>query len=726
MKQKQKMADSEMNCVAVVVEELQALNNKIQKLLSRRRYLRDLKARLLEKPSSPSEIDITRRVSVTSTPRCASHLQVQVSFTPVPRRSNVATDEDLSVFQLCRQGFKARTPPSAQVSILTQNRFDPLRAPSLPSAPGDVIVMGDSIVRNLNITCPNWKSFVSCFPGARVRDVLRSATTVYKKHKNRVVGSIVLHAGVNDVRHRQLDLGENAAEVDFHPSETPTVCDKESGDIMATFPRTAKRVEDIVKANGAIPATIGVLNGKIHVGWSEEELEFLASLKTAVKISRWDLPCVLSKGLSGGMTVSATMIAAHKAGIPVFVTGGIGGVHLGGETTMDVSADLTELGRTPIAVVSAGVKSILDIGRTLEYLETQGVSVATFGKSCDFPAFFVSRSGFLSPYNVTNEEEAAAMIEAALTLGLNSGVLLAVPIPEEKAAIGHQIENAIEKAVAEARLRQTDPFIKSPEIVPVLSQSCGPGALPDMALIENNAKVGSKIAVCLSKRMKRNGFPSALHTKKNKTPENHKMPNTSGIARLRENSTATYCAVITNKGEIKLGFGDMDIHQEITKNYVDRLCSIHYSAIPVPSKNIINVSGAGDSLAAAIMAGILQGHTTDICVKMGLLAAHLSLESKHPTSPHMNRANLKEDNSEKVAEKLGEILNSNDHFKNLSLSLESLETDGNEVLFQQAFHLPYLAPGMKAGSSFQVIPRSTSGVLKAWPWEHFCVMLEPQ
>ncbi|XP_039625986.1 pseudouridine-metabolizing bifunctional protein C1861.05 [Polypterus senegalus] len=617
---------------------------------------------------------------------------------------------------------------------------------------------------------------------------------------------------------------------------------------------TAKRVEDIVKANGAIPATIGVLNGKIHVGWSEEELEFLASLKTAVKISRWDLPCVLSKGLSGGMTVSATMIAAHKAGIPVFVTGGIGGVHLGGETTMDVSADLTELGRTPIAVVSAGVKSILDIGRTLEYLETQGVSVATFGKSCDFPAFFVSRSGFLSPYNVTNEEEAAAMIEAALTLGLNSGVLLAVPIPEEKAAIGHQIENAIEKAVAEARAQN----VIGKEVTPFILQRVnelmeGKSLEANMALIENNAKVGSKIAVCLSKRMKRNGFPSALHTKKNKTPENHKMPvvigginvdfiakmkeenivmgetnlgiisqsfggvgrnladcltrlgeqpllisavgedvysdsvfhycrhmNTSGIARLRENSTATYCAVITNKGEIKLGFGDMDIHQEITKNYVskfyknlasaslvcldgnlpvstinyvcdiaqkhsvpvwyeptdpkrackpflsdswksltfispnlselyainqalglpvssalptsldeilnsaatlsrplleflkcvivtlgaqgvllcgrskdgtvclqprkdnmvDRLCSIHYSAIPVPSKNIINVSGAGDSLAAAIMAGILQGHTTDICVKMGLLAAHLSLESKHPTSPHMNRANL--------------------------------------------------------------------------------------
>uniref|UniRef100_A0A8C4SEE7 SGNH hydrolase-type esterase domain-containing protein n=1 Tax=Erpetoichthys calabaricus TaxID=27687 RepID=A0A8C4SEE7_ERPCA len=141
------MADSEVNRVEIVVEELQALDEQIQKLLSRRRYLRDLKARLLDKPSSPSVI------SITSTLRCAA----QVTFTPAPRRSN--TDDDLGVFQQCRRGFKARTPPSAQASIVTQNRFDPLSVPSSPSAPGDVIVVGDSIVRNLNITCPNRKSF---------------------------------------------------------------------------------------------------------------------------------------------------------------------------------------------------------------------------------------------------------------------------------------------------------------------------------------------------------------------------------------------------------------------------------------------------------------------------------------------------------------------------------------------------------------------------------------
>ncbi|KAE8613245.1 hypothetical protein XENTR_v10007638 [Xenopus tropicalis] len=161
--------------------------------------------------------------------------------------------------------------------------------------------------------------------------------------------------------------------------------------------RMAKEVEEIVKANGSVPATVGILQGRLHVGLCDEELQFLAQSKDCVKVSRRDLPYVLSQGLSGGSTVSGTMIAAHRAGIPVFVTGGVGGVHHEGEKTMDVSADLTELGRTPVAVISAGVKSILDIGRTLEYLETEGVCVSTFGDSTDFPAFFTPKSGFKAP-----------------------------------------------------------------------------------------------------------------------------------------------------------------------------------------------------------------------------------------------------------------------------------------------------------------------------------------
>ncbi|KAG2459829.1 TMTC2 protein, partial [Polypterus senegalus] len=176
-----------------------ALDKQIQKLLSRRRYLRDLKAQWLDKPHSTTEVD------VSTTPPRAAQFQGQVSFTPAPRRCNDNADEDLGGFQLCRRGFKARTPPSAQASIPIQNRFNPLHVPSLPSTPGDVIVVGDLIVQNLNITCPNRKSFVSCYPGARVRDVTRQAPTIYEKHK-RVVGSIILHAGVNDIRHRESEV----------------------------------------------------------------------------------------------------------------------------------------------------------------------------------------------------------------------------------------------------------------------------------------------------------------------------------------------------------------------------------------------------------------------------------------------------------------------------------------------------------------------------------------
>ncbi|XP_030071482.1 uncharacterized protein LOC115478317 [Microcaecilia unicolor] len=259
----------------------------------------------------------------------------------------------------------------------------------------------------------------------------------------------------------------------------------------------ARKVEDIVRHNGSVPATVGVICGRIHIGLSEEELQVLGKSNHSIKISRRDLPHALSQGLSGGTTVSATMIAAHKAGIKVFVTGGIGGVHHGGECTMDVSADLTELGRTPVAVVSAGVKSMMDIGRTLEYLETQGVCVATFGESKEFPAFFSHRSGFKAPCNIQNEEEAAKLIASSLELGLGCGVLLAVPIPKEYTTISHIIEEAVQQALQEARLKG----IVGKEVTPFLLQKVNEltdasnKILPD----PDNARVGSRIAVALSK-----------------------------------------------------------------------------------------------------------------------------------------------------------------------------------------------------------------------------------
>ncbi|KAM9807997.1 uncharacterized protein ACB057_005829 [Neosynchiropus ocellatus] len=633
---------------------------------------------------------------------------------------------------------------------------------------------------------------------------------------------------------------------------------------------TAKEVEAIVRAHNATPATVGVIDGKVHVGLSPEELDYLSQSSSSIKVSRRDLPYVISKGLSGGTTVSATMIAAHRAGIPVFVTGGIGGVHRDGENSLDISADLTELGRTPIAVVSAGVKSILDIARTLEFLETQGVCVATYGPSKNFPAFFSPQSGFTSPYQVCDPEEAADLIGTALSLGLQSGVLLAVPIPEEHAAAGLQIEGAIQTAVKEASMKG----ITGKDVTPFILQRVneltkGKSLQANIALIHNNAKVGSQIACALSARKtRRKTTISSDHKPKpsqsdivSKIPflllqvltccvrtcrppiqvvigginvdfiakgktktlqfgqtnpgsvcqsfggvgrniadslsrlghrplfisatgaDEHseavfsycKHMNTSGVVKLEQQSTATYCAVITESGELSLGLGDMDIHQRITEDYVSRfeeqlssatlvcldgniptatinyvcsiaekhgvniwyeptdsekackpflseawkslsysspnlaelcamnrtlglrtpevlpssleevlnvamtlsrpllehlhclvvtlgpfgvlvsgeheagsvnltptqkkekrkLCALHYPALAVTSEETMNVSGAGDSLAGAMMAGMIQRRDTDTCVRMGLLAARLSLASPHPIAPLM-------------------------------------------------------------------------------------------
>ncbi|KAH0617011.1 hypothetical protein JD844_028571 [Phrynosoma platyrhinos] len=358
--------------------------------------------------------------------------------------------------------------------------------------------------------------------------------------------------------------------------------------------RVAREVEEIVQTNGSVPATIGVIKGCIHVGLQDEELEVLAKSKHVVKVSRRDFPYVLSQGLSGGTTVAGTMFVAHKAKIPVFVTGGIGGVHREGEKTLDVSADLTELGRTPVAVISAGVKSILDIGRTLEYLETQGICVATFGESREFPAFFSHQSGFQTPFQVKNEEDAAQMIAKSLALQLGSGMLIAVPCPKDQAVSGHLIEEAIQQALKEAQGK-------------------------DIALIKNNARVGSRIAVALNKIQRaqgqRNGLPrneyvsavprpspvllcfsflvSDCLSRLGKTPffisvmgkDEHsesvmrycKHMDMGGVLQLEGHNTATYCAVITGSGELTLGLGDMDIHQKITEQYVSKfkenLCS---------------------------------------------------------------------------------------------------------------------------------------------------------
>ncbi|KAG0263601.1 hypothetical protein BG011_008545 [Mortierella polycephala] len=263
---------------------------------------------------------------------------------------------------------------------------------------------------------------------------------------------------------------------------------------------TALQVEQVVRDNGAIPATIAILGGQVHIGLSNDQIRDLAKLgRRVVKASRRDLAVVVSKKQTGATTVSGTMVLAHRAGISVFATGGIGGVHRGYENTMDASADLTELGRTPVAVVCAGVKSILDIGRTLEFLETQGVTVATYGSTPDFPAFFTRTSGFQSMLNIETSMDAAKIIAANQELDLQSGIVFSVPIPEDEAMDDALVDEAIDIAVKESIQQNIVGKESTPFLLKRVNELTGGNSLKsNIALVKHNASVAAKIAKDLS------------------------------------------------------------------------------------------------------------------------------------------------------------------------------------------------------------------------------------
>ncbi|MCF6459772.1 pseudouridine-5-phosphate glycosidase [Clostridium sp. Cult3] len=263
--------------------------------------------------------------------------------------------------------------------------------------------------------------------------------------------------------------------------------------------KTAMEVEKIIRDRGAIPATIAILEGRIKVGLNEEEIEYLGKAKNVHKVSRRDLPFILSKGLNGATTVASTMIIANLAGIKVFVTGGIGGVHRGAEKTFDISADLQELAHTNVTVVCAGAKSILDLGLTLEYLETFGVPVVGF-KTHEFPAFFTRKSGFSVDYQVEGEEELAKAIKIKWDLGLDGGIVVANPIPKEYEMDINIIDQAIKDALKEADTKG----ITGKEVTPFLLDKVkniteGRSLKSNIELVYNNALVGANLAVELEK-----------------------------------------------------------------------------------------------------------------------------------------------------------------------------------------------------------------------------------
>eukprot|EP00435_Cladocopium_sp_Y103_P041690 s3508_g11.t1 len=262
--------------------------------------------------------------------------------------------------------------------------------------------------------------------------------------------------------------------------------------------KTALEVEAVLRDRGVVPATIGILKGQVHVGMNGEQLEALAQRGLACKkVSRRDIAQVLAKKQDGATTVSATMIFAHQAKIPIFVTGGIGGVHRG--DAWDVSADLTELGRTPVCVVCAGAKSILDLPRTLEFLETQGVCVCGYGTD-DFPAFFTPKSGLPTSCRVDGPAEAAQLLQQQLQIQLNSGMVLGVPVPDHLAAEGQLVEDATRQAVDESMQQG----IKGNEVTPFLLKRIneltgGESLRANIALIKHNAEVGAQLAIHLAK-----------------------------------------------------------------------------------------------------------------------------------------------------------------------------------------------------------------------------------
>ncbi|KAJ0181204.1 hypothetical protein K1T71_003289 [Dendrolimus kikuchii] len=259
---------------------------------------------------------------------------------------------------------------------------------------------------------------------------------------------------------------------------------------------TGMQVEDIIRKGGAVPATIAILKGQLTVGLTKDQLQYLAEAKGVIKTSRRDFAPVMAGKLDGATTVAGTIIAAELADIPVFVTGGLGGVHREGETTLDVSADLNELGRSKTLVVCSGVKSILDIGRTLEYLETQGVCVCTFGETDDFPAFYTSKSGFKAPYRVSDAQQAAKILYVAHAYQLASGIVVAVPIPKEYALDETVIETAIKNALKEAKHKGIHGKEVTPFVLSAVSNATGGSSLTaNIALVKNNAKVGADIAV---------------------------------------------------------------------------------------------------------------------------------------------------------------------------------------------------------------------------------------
>ena len=257
--------------------------------------------------------------------------------------------------------------------------------------------------------------------------------------------------------------------------------------------KTALEVEQIIRDNGAVPATIAIIGGRLKAGLTPEEIEYFGKKGPEIaKASRRDLPVLVARGQDGACTVTTTMMIAHMAGIGVFATGGIGGVHRGAETTMDISADLEELGQTPVMVICAGAKSILDLGLTLEYLETKGVPVIGYGTD-ELPAFYTRTSGFGVDYRLDTPAELAAAFHAQRAMGLKGGMLVTNPIPEEYSMDPAVINKAIDQAIAECQAQGVHGKATTPFLLARVKDLTGGDSLDsNIQLVFNNARLAAR------------------------------------------------------------------------------------------------------------------------------------------------------------------------------------------------------------------------------------------
>lgn len=303
-------------------------------------------------------------------------------------------------------------------------------------------------------------------------------------------------------RNQYLDIAPEVAEA---LAEKKPVVALESTIISHGMPypqnvETALKVEEVIRENGAVPATIAIIGGRLKAGLSKDEIEHLGKTGYDVpKVSRRDLPVIVAKGMDGATTVATTMIIASLAGIKIFATGGIGGVHRGAETTMDISADLEELAMTPVMVICAGAKSILDLGLTLEYLETKGVPVIGYGTK-ELPAFYTRKSGFGVDYELDTPLELATAFHVKQEVGLKGGMLVTNPIPEEFSMDPDVINKAIDEAIAESKKQGIHGKDTTPFLLAKVKEITGGDSLDsNIQLVFNNARLAAKTAVELCK-----------------------------------------------------------------------------------------------------------------------------------------------------------------------------------------------------------------------------------